>query len=42
MEWYEIIGVIVVWIIGFYLRGKIYEFRRDYYKNRSWRNRRKR
>jgi hypothetical protein len=42
MELYEIIGVIVVWIIGLYLRGKIYEFKRDSYKNGSWRNRRKR
>jgi hypothetical protein len=37
MEWYEIIGVVVVWISGVWIRGKIYEFRRDYYKNGSWR-----
>jgi hypothetical protein len=33
MEWYEIIGFIVVWVAGLWLRGKIYEFRRGYYKN---------
>jgi hypothetical protein len=42
MECYEIIEFIVVWFLGLYLRGKIYEFRRGYYKNRSWRNRRRR
>jgi hypothetical protein len=41
MEWYEIIGLIMVWFLGLYLRGKVYEFRRGYYKNGSWRNRRK-
>jgi hypothetical protein len=41
MEWYEIIGFIVVWFLGLYLRGKIYEFRKGYYKNGSWRTRRK-
>jgi hypothetical protein len=41
MEWYEIIGFIVVWVAGLWLRGKIYEFRRGYYKNGSWRTRRK-
>jgi len=41
MEWYEIIGLIVVWFLGLYLRGKFYEFRRDYHYNGSWKNRRK-
>jgi hypothetical protein len=31
----------VVWILGLLLRGKIYEFRKDYYKNDSWKSRRK-
>jgi hypothetical protein len=39
MEWYEIIGLVVAWFLGLYLRGKIYEFRRNYNKNDSWRNR---
>jgi hypothetical protein len=25
MEWYEIIGVIVIWIAGLWITGKIYE-----------------
>jgi hypothetical protein len=40
MEWYEIIGFILFWFLGLYLRGKIYEFRRDYNKNDSWKSRR--
>jgi hypothetical protein len=40
MEWYEIIGFVVVWLLGLYLRGKIYEFRRDHHKNDSWKSRR--
>jgi hypothetical protein len=39
MEWYEIIGVIVMWFVGIYLRGTIYEFIRNYHKNDSWRSR---
>jgi hypothetical protein len=42
MECYEIIGFVVVWLLGLYLRGKIYEFRRDYNKNDSWKSRSKR
>jgi hypothetical protein len=41
MEWYEIRGIIVVWVLGLLLRGKIYEFRKDYHKNDSWKSRRK-
>jgi hypothetical protein len=40
MEWYEIIGFIVVWFLGLYLRGKIYE--RDRHYNESWKSRGKR
>jgi hypothetical protein len=39
MEWYEIVGVVVIWIVGLYLRGKIYEFRRNRHYNDSWRRR---
>jgi hypothetical protein len=41
MEWYEIIGLVVVWIVGLYLRGKFYEFLRNQHFNDSWRNRKK-
>jgi len=36
---YEIIGLIVFSFLGIYLRGRIYEFRRDYDKNDCWRSR---
>jgi hypothetical protein len=39
MEWYEIIGIVIIWFAGIYLRGKFYEFRRDYNKNASWKSR---
>jgi hypothetical protein len=39
MEWYEIIIVILLIPVGAYIRGKIYEFRRDYEKNDSWKSR---
>jgi hypothetical protein len=42
MEWYEIIIVIVIIPVGAYIRGEIYEFRRDYNKNDSWKSRSKR
>jgi hypothetical protein len=38
MEWYEVVGFIVVWLLGLFLRGKINEFRRDYNKNDSWKS----
>jgi len=39
MEWYEIIGIVVMWFAGLYLRGKFYEFRKNYHYNDGWRNR---
>jgi hypothetical protein len=39
MEWYEILIVIVIVPVGAYIRGKIYEIRRDYDKNDSWKSR---
>jgi len=42
MEWYEIIGFIVIWLLGLYLRGKIYEYLKDRYYNGSWKSRGKR
>jgi hypothetical protein len=41
MEWYEIIGFIVVCPIGLYLRMKMDKYRRGYHKNDSWKSRRK-
>jgi hypothetical protein len=35
MEWYEIIGVVVIYLIGVFISGKVYEFRRDYFYNDS-------
>jgi hypothetical protein len=39
MEWYEIIGFIVVWFLGLYLRGKFYEKLGNRCFNGSWRKR---
>jgi hypothetical protein len=41
MEWYEIIGLAVVWVVGLYLRGKFYERMRNRPYNDSRRNRKK-
>jgi hypothetical protein len=41
MEWYEIVIVMLLIPVGAYIKGKIYECRRDYYKNDSWKSRRK-
>jgi biotin transporter BioY len=39
MEWYEIIGFLVIWIAGLWLSGKFYERLRNRNKNGSWRKR---
>ncbi len=41
MQWYEILLAIPVIIIGAYIRGKIYENKRNYFKNDSWKKRKK-
>lgn len=41
MEWYEIVVIIPVIILGVYLRGKIYDKKKNMYRNDSWRNRKK-
>lgn len=41
MKWYEIIGLIVVCLIGLYVTGKFYEHLRDRPYNGSWKNRKK-
>ncbi len=37
MECYEIVGFVVLWFVGLYLRGKFYEWRKEYKHNDSWR-----
>ncbi len=41
MKWYEIIGLIVVWLLGVYVTGKFYESIRDYLYKDNWNSRRK-
>lgn len=43
MKWYEILGLIPVWLLGLYVTGKFYESMRDYFSGYydSWRTRRK-
>lgn len=41
MEWYEIVIIILLIPVGVYIRGKIYEFRKNYHYNDSWKNRKK-
>lgn len=41
MKWYEITGIIAVWLLGLYVTGKSYESIRDYFYKDSWRTRRK-
>lgn len=41
MQWYEILLAFPVIIIGVYIRGKIYENKRNYFKNDSWKKRKK-
>jgi hypothetical protein len=41
MEWYEILILIVFVPAGAYITGKVYEFRKNYHYNDSWKNRNK-
>jgi hypothetical protein len=36
MEWYEILGFVIVWFSGLYLRGKFHEWLKDYYLGGKW------
>tara|TARA_R110002126_G_scaffold138635_1_gene283149 strand:+ start:18360 stop:18500 length:141 start_codon:yes stop_codon:yes gene_type:complete len=38
MLWYEILIAIPVIITGAYIRGKIYEHKKNWFKNDSWKN----
>jgi hypothetical protein len=39
MEWYEIIILIIIIPVGAYIRGEIYEFRKNYHYYDSWKSR---
>jgi hypothetical protein len=39
MEWCEIIIVVLIVPVGAYIRGEVYELRRDYFYNGSWKER---
>lgn len=41
MKWYEIVIAIPVIILGAYIRGKIYELKKNMHNNDSWKNRKK-
>lgn len=41
MEWFEIVIAIPIMVIGAYIRGKIYEWKRNIYYKESWREREK-
>jgi Tfp pilus assembly major pilin PilA len=41
MQWYEILLTIPVILIGADIRGKIYEYKRNYFKTDNWRCRNK-
>lgn len=41
MEWYEIIIFAVAVIIGAFIRGKIYENKKNMYHNNSWKDRKR-
>ena len=41
MQWYEILIAIPVTLIAAYIRGKIYELKKNYFKNDSWKDRKK-
>ncbi len=36
MEWYEILAIIPIIIVGAYLRGKIYDNKNGYRRNDDW------
>lgn len=41
MEWYEIIILIIIIPVGAYIRGKIYDDKKNSHYNDSWKNRNK-
>jgi hypothetical protein len=41
MKWYEILGIIMVWVVGIYGRGRFYQSIKGYFYNGSWKAKRK-
>lgn len=41
MKWYEILLAVPIIIIGIYIRGKIYEHKKNVPNNDSWKSRKK-
>lgn len=41
MEWWEILGLVVAWVVGLYLRGWIYEGRNGYKRDDKWKRKKK-
>lgn len=42
MEWYEILGLLILWVIVLIISVKISEWRKNYFRNGSWKDRKKR
>ena len=38
MKWYEIIWLVVGWISGLYIIGKLYDYLRNRHYNDSWKD----
>ena len=41
MKWHEILGGILLWLIGFWLWTKCVQFRKNRYFNDSWKTRKR-
>jgi hypothetical protein len=41
MKWYEIIRLIVVWVLGLYMTGKFFGHKKNMFHNDSWKSRKK-
>lgn len=41
MKWYEFLSAIPVIIIGAYIRAKVYEYKRNFHHNDSWKSKKK-
>lgn len=41
MGWYEIVIMVVIVIVGGFVRGKYFEHKKNMYHNDSWKNRKK-
>ncbi|WP_281169375.1 hypothetical protein [Flavobacterium gelidilacus] len=41
MEWYEIVILVPVVILGIYIRGRIYDNKNNYHRGNDWKNKKK-